>query len=95
MFSFHLSNSFYHLLSFIGLSILIIKNIHSTFLELKRKEFGKYEISHLYMQLVGSIRVGIFSFHFKIWALFVLNIVGIIQSIIYLYHIYQLKYQIS
>ena len=78
-----------HILAVIGLSILIIRSIFITYKELEKKNIHeRQEEFPLYLQLIGSILVGIYSYYSKIWALFILNCIGILQSIIFLYHIY-------
>ncbi len=80
---------YYHYLAVTGLTILIIRTILIINKDLKNQNMHEiYDDKHLWMQLFGNIFVAIFSFHAKIWALFILNSIGIIQCITYIIFIY-------
>ncbi len=83
---------YYHYLAFIGLSVLIVRTILIIHKDLQNQNIHEiYNEKHLWMQLFGNTLVGIFSFHMKIWALFILNMIGIFQCITYLFFIYKYK----
>ncbi len=78
-----------HGLLYIGLTILIVRTLHMTYVEWESKNFLYLKNYHIMMMLVGNLLVAFYSYTHKIWPLFILNMVSILQSIIYLTLIYK------
>ncbi len=77
----------FHIILSIGLLILAYRVIHHTIDELKNGSYMNQNRYFLILQFIGNLFVSFFSFHFKIYALFIVNVVSMMQSIIFLYKI--------
>lgn len=84
-----LNEKILHGMLYIGLTILIMRTLHVTYVEWENKNFLYFKNYHLIMLFIGNLLVAFFSFTHKIWPLFILNMVSIFQSIVYLTLIYK------